>query len=71
MISYIIKRLLLIIPVLIIMSFVIFGMVDLIPGDPAQMLLGTHVTEETLAQAREKMGLNDPFLVRYGRRQRR
>jgi len=49
------------------MSFLIFGMIDLIPGDPAQMILGTHVTEETLAKAREEMGLNDPFFVRYGR----
>ncbi len=67
MFRYIIKRLLFVIPVLIIMSFLIYGMIDLIPGDPAQMLLGTHVTEETLAKAREEMGLNDPFLVRYGR----
>src|SRR6056297_490788 len=67
MFRYIIKRLLFVIPVLIIMSFLIYGMIDLIPGDPAQMILGTHVTEETLAEAREEMGLNDPFLVRYGR----
>ena len=67
MLRYTVKRLLLIIPVLIVMSFIIFSMVDMIPGDPAQMLLGTHVTEETLATAREEMGLNDPFFVRYGR----
>ncbi|MFW6381077.1 MAG: ABC transporter permease [Bacillota bacterium] len=67
MFRYILKRLLMLIPVLIVMSFLIYGMIELIPGDPAQMLLGTHVTEEALEQAREEMGLNDPFLVRYGR----
>ena len=67
MFKYVLKRLLMLIPVLLIMSFLIFGMIDLIPGDPAQMMLGTHVTEEALEEAREEMGLNDPFLVRYGR----
>ena len=67
MLRYIIKRLIYIIPVLLIMSFLIFGMVNLIPGDPAQIMLGQHVSEEALEAARERMGLNDPFLTRYGR----
>lgn len=67
MFRYIVKRLIYIIPVLIIMSFIIFGMVNLIPGDPAQIMLGQHVSEEVLEEARKEMGLDDPFIVRYGR----
>ncbi|MDC7226954.1 MAG: ABC transporter permease [Spirochaetales bacterium] len=52
---------------LAVMSFLIFFLVELMPGDVAQMVLGQNSTPEGLASLRESMGLNDPFLVRYWR----
>jgi peptide/nickel transport system permease protein len=49
------------------MSFVIFLLVEIMPGDVAQMILGQSATEEAVAALREARGLNDPLLERYGR----
>lgn len=62
---YILKRLLLMIPVLLGISLLVFTMLELSPGDPAQIILGMKATPEALDNLREQMGLNDPFLVRY------
>lgn len=67
MLKYIIKRILITIPVLIGVTFIIFGMMYLTPGDPARSLLSDMATDEEIYALREEMGLNDPFLVRYGR----
>lgn len=50
---------------LVIMSFIIFLLVEIMPGDVAQMILGQSATEQSLAALREARGLNDPLLVRY------
>lgn len=63
--KYIAKRLLMMIPVLLGISFVVFGLLELSPGDPAQVILGQRATPESIAALREEMGLNQPFLVRY------
>ena len=65
MARYIGKRLLLMIPVFIGISFLVFAMMELSPGDPAQIILGMKATPEALNNLREQMGLNDPFLLRY------
>ncbi|QIA26808.1 ABC transporter permease [Thermaerobacter sp. PB12/4term] len=67
MLRYVIKRLLLLIPTLFGISVAVFGFLYLIPGDPAQAILGERATPEMLARLREEMGLNDPFWVQYGR----
>lgn len=67
MIKYVIKRILLLIPVIIGVSFIVFGLLELSPGDPARNILGTNASPEEVEALREEMGLNDPFLVRYGR----
>ena len=64
---YIIKRLLLMIPVILGISIVIFALMDFAPGDPAQIQLGSRATEEALNAFREQYGLNDPFWIRYFR----
>lgn len=64
---YILKRLLLAIPVLIGATFLVFTIMYFAPGDPAKILLGSSATEEALALKRAELGLNDPFIVRYGR----
>lgn len=65
MTKYIIRRLILIIPILIGISIILFTIMNLTPGDPAQMLIGDTYTEEALAQLRSELGLDDPFFVRY------
>ena len=67
MVKYILKRLLMIIPVILFVSFVVFAVMDLVPGDAAVTALGDEATEEQLEYYREEHGLNDPLLVRYVR----
>lgn len=65
MIRYIIKRLLIMIPVIFGVTFLVFTLLYFTPGDPAQMILGNEATEEELEEKREELGLNDPFFVRF------
>ena len=67
MYKYILKRLLMMIPVLLGVTFIVFFILNLSPGDPAAMILGDQASEEALEMKREELGLNDPLLVRYGR----
>jgi len=65
MLRYIAKRVLLMIPVLLGISFLIFLLMYFTPGDPAQMILGDLAEKEEVEALREKMGLNDSFFERY------
>ena len=65
MLSYALKRLALVIPTLVGVTFLVFLTVHLIPGDPAVALLGTMATKERLAQLRAELGLDEPLLVQY------
>lgn len=65
--KYIFKRLLMMIPVLVGITFIIFFILNLTPGDPALIILGSEATDETVAQLREELGLDDPLLLQYGR----
>ncbi len=65
MTTYLIRRLLLTIPVLVFVSMIVFVLVNLVPGDPALIMLGEQATPEALAVLREEMGLNRPVVVRY------
>ena len=67
MTKYIVKRLLLMIPILLGISLVVLLLIDITPGDPAKLILGTRATEEEVSELREKMGLNDPLYTRYFR----
>ena len=64
---YILRRLMLLLPVLIGISIVTFAMLRLIPGDPARIMLGEHATEEAITRFRESAGLDDPIPVQYWR----
>jgi len=64
---YIFKRAVSIIISLLVASIIIFVIVQILPGDVAQMILGQYQTPETLHQLRESLGLYDPFYVRYVR----
>ncbi|KAB2338607.1 ABC transporter permease [Cytobacillus depressus] len=63
--SYIIKRLFALIPVLFVVSIVIFSIIHLTPGDPTSYMLGEEATEEQLAEARAQLGLDRPIYEQY------
>ena len=67
MLAVVLKRLLHTVPVLFGVTVLVFLMLYIAPGDPAEALLGPTRTAETLERAREEMGLNDPIYVQYGR----
>ena len=64
-VTLVIQRLALGLLLLVAVSALIFFGVEALPGDAAQAMLGQSATPETLANLREKMGLNDPMLPRY------
>ena len=62
------RRLSSLVPVLFLVSLVVYGLMALVPGDAAvQLAGGVDATEERIAEVRTELGLNDPFLVQYGR----
>ena len=66
MLSYILRRILILIPTLLGVSILVFLMLHMTPGDPAELLLGERATEEALVELREHLGLNEPLYVQYG-----
>lgn len=62
---FIAKRIISVIPVLIIVSIVIFSLIHLVPGDPATAMLGDLATEEDIAALRIRMGLDEPLIEQY------
>src|SRR5690625_1318714 len=65
MLAYTIRRLLLLIPVLLGMTLVTFSIVHLIPGNPAQVILGEAATEAAIKDLEETMGLNESYFTQY------
>lgn len=65
--KYVLKRILLLIPVLLGVSLLVFAIMSLTPGDPAQLILGENAPKEAVLKLREEMGLNDPFFMQYFR----
>ena len=66
MTGFIIRRILLVVPTLLGMTVVIFLMLSVTPGDPAELLLGERATKESLDAMREYLGLKKPLYVQYG-----
>jgi ABC-type dipeptide/oligopeptide/nickel transport system permease component len=66
MLRYLIRRLVLTIPVLVGVATLVFALIHFIPGDPAQAMLGEGATPEEVHQLRERLGLNRPLIVQYG-----
>ena len=65
MLTYILRRIVLLIPVILIVGLVVFTLVHLTPGDPAAVILGDQATPEQVDELREKLGLNDPLPVQF------
>lgn len=65
MLRYIIRRVIFMIPVALLVSFVTFMLIHLIPGDPARVLLGEEATPQTVAALQKELGLDKPLLVQF------
>lgn len=65
MFAYLLKRILSTIPVLFIVSVVIFMLIHITPGDPASFILGSEATPEEVENLREQLGLNEPLIQQY------
>ena len=66
MTGYIARRLLFLVPTLVGVVTVVFLLLRLIPGDPAEFILGDYATTENLARLRAQMGLDLPLYKQYG-----
>nr|WP_158735708.1 ABC transporter permease [Alteribacillus sp. YIM 98480] len=65
MLKYIIKRLLSLIPVVLIVGIIVFVVIHLIPGDPAQVMLGQSATDEQVESLRKELGLDQPIIIQF------
>src|SRR5262245_63263201 len=66
-IGFIVRRLLLLVPVLLIVGVIVFTLLHLAPGDPASMMLGREATIEQEEALEERLGLNEPLRVQFGK----
>ena len=67
MIAYIVRRLFSTVVVMAVVAFVVFSLLYLTPGDPAAIIAGDIATDEDIRRIHARLGLDDPFLVQFGR----
>lgn len=65
MFKYVVRRILLAIPLILGISFLVFGLMHLAPGDPVRMLAGREAPPEIIAAIRQEWGFDKPFIVQY------
>ncbi len=65
MLSFIVRRLVLTVPVLFGVATLVFSLIHLVPGDPAAAMLGESASPADLGDLRAKLGLDRPFLAQY------
>ena len=66
MFEFLLKRIASILPTLVVVSMLIFGLQQLLPGDPAKILAGEEQDPTVVAYLRAKLHLDEPLPVRYG-----
>src|SRR3954447_16278612 len=67
MTAYVLRRLIMLVPVILIVGIVVFTLIHLTPGDPAAVMLGDRATPDDVARLREHLGLNDSLPVQFVR----
>ena len=67
MYRYVLKRIFMLIPIMLSVSFIVYFIVDLAPGDAIDAMYGNEISQEQKEQIREELGYNDPLVIRYGR----
>ena len=65
--KYILKRICFIVLAIFVVSFIIYGLMSLMPGNAGRSILGINASQEAMYELNEQLGENDPFLQRYGR----
>ncbi|MDN5276423.1 MAG: peptide/nickel transport system permease protein [Clostridiales bacterium] len=65
MLKYIVKRIVLMIPVVTVMTLIVFSIFYFAPGDPVSRIAGPNVTPEVYESIRRKYGLDQPFIIQY------
>lgn len=65
MLKYILKRILMFVPVLLAVTFIVYMILSFTPGDPAEMAAGSDATKEVIEEVRKNLGLDKPVLVQY------
>jgi peptide/nickel transport system permease protein len=65
MLRFVVRRLLLLVPILLGLSLLVFGWIHALPGSPAESLLGEHATPQAVAQIRHQYGLDKPITIQY------
>ncbi len=65
MTAFLLKRLLIALATLVVASWVVFAVLEVLPGDPARLMLGFNASDDALAALRSQMGLDQPLIVRY------
>lgn len=65
MTAFILRRLVLLVPVLLIVGIVVFTLIHLTPGDPAAVILGPDATPEQVDELRSRLGLDEPFYIQF------
>ena len=66
MLAFVLRRLLFFAPILLGVSLLVFSIMHLTPGDPAQIMLGAEASQEDIAKIRQSLGLDRPLPVQYG-----
>src|SRR5215831_21282459 len=66
MLAHIVRRMVATIPVMAIVALFVFSLLYIAPGDPAAIIAGDQASPEDVARIRESLGLDRPFLVRFG-----
>ena len=64
MIRYVVKRFLMLIPLVLCITFVVYGLMSLAPGDPASIMLPSNAPQEQTDALNHKLGYDRPFLVK-------
>ncbi|MBQ3662300.1 MAG: ABC transporter permease [Clostridia bacterium] len=67
MVKYIVNRILVTIPIIIAIILIVFLLLQVLPGNPIQVMMKEKVNQAVIDRVTEQMGLNDPLMVRFGR----
>ncbi|QDR81214.1 ABC transporter permease [Sporomusa termitida] len=64
--KYVLKRIFMLIPTILVIVFIVFAIMDMTPSDPASLILGTKASEAAKLDLNKQLGMDRPFIVRYG-----
>ena len=65
MLSYALRRIVIVAITLLAASIIVFAVLEIVPGDPARLMLGINATDDAVAALRQQMGLDQPLVLRY------